>query len=191
MRYYNKPTHQNQFLEHSELIEACKKNNVKAQMQVYLLYKDMLYNVSFRIIKNKQDAQDTVHDAFIKAFQKIATLENNRNLGTWLKRIVINSSLDFLRMQKKLDWLQEAMELQEEEEDTEAFEDISLKVEEVKKAINALKDKYRIIIVLYLIEDYSHREIAAQLNLNESTVRNQYRRGKRLLMQQLQNKVIV
>lgn len=161
-------------------------------MQVYLLYKDMLYNVSLRIIKNKQDAQDTVHDAFMKAFQKISKLENNHNLGAWLKRIVINCSLDFLRKKKKLDWLQESVEPQEEkEEDSETFEDISLKVEEVKKAINTLKGKYRIIIVLYLIEDYSHREIAEQLGLNESTVRNQYRRGKHLLIQRLQNKLVV
>lgn len=160
-------------------------------MQVYLLYKDMLYNVSLRIIKNKQDAQDTVHDAFMKAFQKISKLENNHNLGAWLKRIVINCSLDFLRKKKKLDWLQESVEPQEEEEDSETFEDTSLKVEEVKKAINTLKDKYRIIIVLYLIEDYSHREIAEQLGLNESTVRNQYRRGKHLLIQRLQNKLVV
>ena len=159
-------------------------------MQVYLMYKDMLYNVSFRIIKNAQDAQDTVHDAFIKAFQNITKLENDLNLGPWLKRIVINCSLDFLRQKKKLGWLQESYELPETEDD-DTYEDITFKVEEVKKAINTLKDKYRIIIVLYLIEDYSHREIAEQLGLKESTVRNQYVRGKRLLKQQLQNKLIV
>ena len=160
-------------------------------MQVYLMYKDMLYNVSFRIIKNKQDAQDIVHDGFIKAFQNISKLENDLNLGPWLKRIVINCSLDFLRKRKKLGWLQESYELQKEEAQTEVFEDDSLKIEEVKKAINGLKDKYRIIIVLYLIEDYSHKEIAQQLDLKESTVRNQYIRGKRLLKQQLQNKITV
>ena len=178
-------------MERPELIKACKQNNLKAQMQVYQMYKDMLYNVSLRIIKNQQDAQDMVHDAFIKAFQNIAKLENDLNLGPWLKRIVVNCSLDFLRKQKKLGWLQESYELQEEEEQTEMFEDHSLKIEDVKKAINALKDKYRIIIVLYLIEDYSHREIAEQLGLKESTVRNQYIRGKRLLREQLQHKLIV
>lgn len=178
-------------MEHPELIKACQKNNLKAQMQVYLMYKDMLYNVSFRIIKNTEDAQDTVHDAFIKAFQNISKLEKDLNLGPWLKRIVINCSLDFLRKKKKLGWLQESYELPDTEEDQDVYEDISLKVEEVKKAIHALKDKYRIIIVLYLIEDYSHREIAEQLGLKESTVRNQYIRGKRLLKQQLQNKLIV
>ncbi|WP_299114775.1 RNA polymerase sigma factor [uncultured Winogradskyella sp.] len=178
-------------MEHPELIKACQNNNLKAQMQVYLMYKDMLYNVSYRIIKNTQDAQDTVHDAFIKAFQNISKLESDLNLGPWLKRIVINCSLDFLRQKKKLGWLQESYELPETEEDIDTYEDITFKVEEVKKAINTLKDKYRIIIVLYLIEDYSHREIAEQLGLKESTVRNQYVRGKRLLKQQLQSKLIV
>lgn len=149
----------------------------------------MLYNASFRIVKNQQDAQDAVHDAFIKAFQNISKLEKELNLGAWLKRIVINCSLDFLKKKKKLGWLQDATEFLEEEEDTNVYEDISFKIEEVKKALNGLKDKYRIIIVLYLIEDYSHKEIAQQLGLKESTVRNQYVRGKRLLKQQLQKNV--
>ncbi len=178
-------------MERPELIKACKQNNLKAQMQVYQMYKDMLYNVSLRIIKNQQDAQDMVHDAFIKAFQNIAKLENDLNLGPWLKRIVVNCSLDFLRKQKKLSWLQESYELQQEETQTDEFEDITLNVEDVKNAINALDDKYRIVIVLYLIEDYSHKEIAQQLGLKESTVRNQYVRGKRLLKEQLQNKITV
>ncbi|WP_282042840.1 RNA polymerase sigma factor [Winogradskyella flava] len=178
-------------MERPELIKACKNNNLKAQMQVYQMYKDMLYNVSLRIIKNQQDAQDMVHDAFIKAFQNIAKLENDLNLGPWLKRIVVNCSLDFLRKQKKLGWLQESYELQQDDTTTDALEDNTLSVEDVKKAINALDDKYRIVIVLYLIEDYSHKEIAQQLDLKESTVRNQYVRGKRLLKQQLQNKITV
>ena len=158
-------------------------------MQVYQMYKDMLYNVSYRIVKSEHDAQDTVHDAFIKAFQNISKLDNDLNLGPWLKRIVINCSLDVLRQKKKLGWLQESYEATETEDDVDVYEDITYKVEAVKKAIHALKDKYRIIIVLYLIEDYSHKEIAEQLGLKESTVRNQYVRGKRLLMSQLQNKL--
>ncbi|AXT21007.1 sigma-70 family RNA polymerase sigma factor [Flavobacteriaceae bacterium] len=159
-------------------------------MQVYQLYKDMLYNTSFRIIKNEYDAQDTVHDAFIKAFQNISKLENDLNLGAWLKRIVINCSLDFLRQKKKLGWLQSVDESYEYEEEPVESVDITLKVKEVKLAINALKDKYRVILVLYLIEEYTHKEIAEQLGLKESTVRNQYVRGKRLLKEKLQNKLV-
>lgn len=178
-------------MEHPELIEACKRNDLKAQMRVYTLYKDMLYNVSLRIVKNEHDAQDIVHDTFIKAFKSISKLEDDLHLGAWLKRISINCSLDFLRKKKKLDGWQQLVDIEEEGAEIELFEDISLKVEAVKKAIHGLKDKYRIIIVLYLIEAYSHKEIAQQLGLKESTVRNQYIRGKRLLLAQLQNKFVV
>ena len=178
-------------MERSELIKACQQNDLKAQMEVYLMYKDMLYNVSYRIIKNEYDAQDAVHDAFIKAFQNISKLENDLNLGPWLKRIVVNCSLDFLRKRKKLAWLQDASRVPEKPEEQDIAETMTLKFDDVKKAIDTLDDKYRIIIVLYLIEDYSHKEIAQELGLKESTVRNQYVRGKRLLKLQLQNSMVV
>ena len=158
-------------------------------MQVYQMYKDMLFNVSCRIIKNEHDAQDLVHDAFIKAFQNISKLENDLNLGPWLKSIAVNCSLDFLRQKKKQEWLQESNEFTESENDDDLDENVTLQVEEVKKALYNLKDKYRIILVLYLIENYTHREISEQLGINESTVRNQYRRGKRLLKEQLRNSI--
>lgn len=178
-------------MEHPDLIKACKQNNPQAQMKVYHLYKDMLYNVSLRIVKDQQDAQDIVHDTFIKAFQNISKSDNNLKLGGWLKRIAINCSLDLLKKKKKINWLQESMENQQIEEETTEIDERSLKVEEVKQAINNLKDKYRIILAMYLIEDYTHKEIAEQLGLNESTVRNQYARGKRLLKKQLKNKLAI
>ena len=155
-------------------------------MQVYQQYKNMLYNASFRIVKNQHDAQDAVHDAFIKAFQNISKLERDLNLGAWLKRIVVNCSLDFLRKKKKLGWLQDVTEFLEEEADTNAYEDISFQIEEVKKAINGLKDKYRIIIVLYLIEEYSHKEIAEQLNIQVNTSKSQLSKAKATLRKMLE-----
>ena len=146
-------------------------------MKVYQMYKDMLYNTSFRIVKNGQDAQDMVHDAFIKAFQNISKLERDLNLGPWLKRIVINCSLDFIRKTKKISWIDDHYQFKDNDESDESVDENMLKIKEIKKAINTLKDKYRVIIVLYLIEDYTHREIAEQLKLKESTVRNQYIRG--------------
>lgn len=160
-------------------------------MQVYEMYKDMLYNVSYRILRQKNDAQDVVHDGFIKAFLNIQKLDNDRHLGPWLKRIVINCSLDYLKKRNKLSWIEESQELREEtnsvnnrdEEDTYSLKD-------VKAAINSLKEKYRIIIILYLIDGYSHKEIACCLGLKESTVRNQYRRGKIQLKQLIKTKVV-
>lgn len=178
-------------MEHPELIKACKRNDYNAQMRVYELYKDMLYATSLRILKNEFDAQDVVHDGFIKGFQNINKLGDHVNLGGWLKRIVINCSLDFLRNKKKVQWLEDSEMLG----DISIVQEIPLDVEEIsieniKKAIDSLKDKYRIIVVLYLIENYTHKEIAQQLGLNESTVRNQYIRGKDQLKKQLEKKIL-
>ncbi|MCC1483152.1 RNA polymerase sigma factor [Winogradskyella immobilis] len=160
-------------------------------MKVYQLYKDILYNTSCRIVKNEHDAQDVVQDAFIKAFQNISKLDNDLNLGAWLKRITINQSFDFLRQKKRLGWLQNVEDVQISEQETEELVDFPLNAKDVKQAINALKEKYRIVLVLYLIEDYTHKEIAEQLSLKEGTVRNQYIRGKQLLKQKLQSKLVV
>jgi len=159
-------------------------------MKVYQLYKDALFNTSIRVLKNKHDAQDIVHDAFIKGFQNIEKLDDDGSLIAWLKRITINCSLDFLKKKKKLNWLDDGHLIIEEGDEISFDEKSHLSIDIIKKAIDQLKDKYRIIVVLYLIESYSHKEIAEILNLNESTVRNQYRRGKNQLREQLQNKMI-
>ena len=153
-------------------------------MQVYQLHKDMMYNASYRILGDSEDAQDTVHDAFIKAFKAIANVEDDLNLGAWLRRIVVNCSLDFLKKHKRIVRWDVSIDVEDVDE-TEALEDTALKVEEVKRAINRLNERSRITLVLYLIEDYTHKEIAQQLGLKESTVRNQYRRGKLQLQREL------
>lgn len=160
-------------------------------MKVYQMYKDMLFNSSFRIVKNEQDAQDMTHDAFIKAFKNISKLEKDLNLGPWLKRIVINCSLDFIRKKQKINCIEEQNQFKDDDKSEELIDENVLKIDDIKKAINELKDKYRIIITLYLVEDYTHKEIAEQLNLKESTVRNQYIRGKQQLKQKLQSRLVL
>lgn len=177
------------YLEHLDLIKACKKNDYKAQMQLYKLYRDTLYNTSLRILKNEHDAKDAVHDSFIKGFQRIAQISDDGNIKAWLKRITVNRSLDILKERKTIRWLENSEAFEAEENEKEMGEEQYPPIAEVKKAIENLKDKYRIIIVLYLIEGYPHKEIAQLLGLNESTVRNQYRRGKQFLRAALEPKM--
>ncbi|SHM72497.1 RNA polymerase sigma factor [Polaribacter sp. KT 15] len=169
-----------------KIIKKCKENNYTAQLEVYNSYKNMMLNSVIQIVKNKSQAEDIVQDSFIKGFQKIKNLDNNANLGAWLKRIAINNSLDYLRNKKKFNFIDDSsiLELCLEEKEEEVDESIS--IDFIKKCIHQLKEKYRIILVLYLIEDYNHREIGEMLSLNESTVRNQYKRGKDLLLKMIQ-----
>jgi len=168
-------------LKEKDLIQHCKKNSSKAQMQVYNLHKNMLYNASWRIFRNRQDAEDAVHDAFIKGFKKIHQLEDHANLGGWLKRITINHSLDIIR-KRKIIWVED-VEIADTEAEEPFEEDDSISIDFIKQCINRLDEKYRIILILYLFENYTHIEISKQLQLKESTVRNQYNRGKIQLLQ--------
>jgi len=170
-------------LNERELIQKCKENDYSAQLTVYKSYKDMMYNVSIRIVKIRDEAEDIVQESFIKGFEKIGQLKEDMSLGAWLKRIVINASLDHVRKQKKRIWIdEEKVFVKEEAEEIEIDEPEMITADRIKECINSLKEKYRIILVLYLIEDYNHREISELLQLKESTVRNQYKRGKDELM---------
>ncbi|MEE9363454.1 MAG: RNA polymerase sigma factor [Cellulophaga sp.] len=175
-------------MDQKELIQACKKNEYTAQMHVYTLYKDMMYNVSWRILRRREDAEDVVQDSFIKGFQKIGKTSDDMNLGAWLRKITINHSLDVLKKRKRINWVEESFILEKEYIEVEFPEENSITVAHIKTCLNELKDKYRIILVLYLIEGYNHREIGELLDLKFSTVRNQYRRGKLQLLELIKNK---
>ena len=170
------------------LIRACKENSYQAQLKIYHQFKNLLFNAAYRILKNEQDAQDMVHDAFIKAFQRITQLEDEANLGGWLKRIAINCSLDLIKKKRKLSWMEDHPKLLPDYEE-ETYE-IYPSIHQIMEGIAELKDKYRIVLILFLIEDYSHKEIAEMLAINETIVRNQYRRGRLQLKEILQKERI-
>lgn len=174
-------------MNQKEVIQKCKQNNYSAQVEVYNKYKNMLYSSCFRILKNREDAEDIVHDAFIKGFKKINQISDDINIGAWFRRIAINTALDKIRKEKKTFLIEEPNKIDAQIEEADFDEAENISIDFIKECIHKLKDKYSIILVLYLIEDYNHREIAKQLNLKESTVRNQYARGKCQLVKMLQN----
>ena len=189
VRYINvRLTKQNPFLNHKEVIQKCKENDYSAQVMVYNAYKNMLYNSCYRILKNREDTEDSVHDAFIKGFKKIDQVADDVNVGAWFRRIAINTALDKVRKGKNTFLLEESKEIDAQIEEVNFDEAEKVSVDFIKECIHNLKDKYSIILVLYLIEDYNHREIAQQLNLKESTVRNQFVRGKKQLIEMINNK---
>jgi RNA polymerase sigma-70 factor (ECF subfamily) len=145
------------------------------------MYKDYLFNACWRLLRSKEDSEDAVHEAFIKGFQRITQLKEDSNLGGWLKRIAVNHCIDVIRKRKR-NYLENVDDLDIQEVTDEIDEIDEIPVNFIKECLNKMDDKYRVVLILYLIEDYSHREISAQLNLKESTVRNQYVRGKQRLL---------
>ena len=163
------------------LIDQCRQNNRKAQLEVYQQYCKAMFRVAHRLLDNVEDAEDAMQEAFISAFQKMNQYEGEVTFGGWLKKIVINKSFDILRSKKKRLQIkkEQQVEVTIDEADWEVEETIS--IEEIKKAILDLPDKYRRVLMLYLIEGYIHEEISQILDITIVASRTQLLRGKQKL----------
>jgi len=171
---------------HQSIIDQCKKNDAKAQMQLYNLYCKAMFIVSLRYVKDTYVAEDLMQEAFIKAFKNIDTYKNEVAFGAWLKRIVINQSIDYLK-KKKLEWVSINEEVTTIIDDEDWAIENTISVDTIVAKINSLKEKYRLVLTLYLLEGYDHQEIAQVLNITENTSRTHLLRGKNLLKEQLKN----
>jgi len=163
----------------TDIIEKCRQNDRKAQLQLYAQYCDGMYVVANRFVKNSMEAEDIVQESFIKAFNKLHQYKAEVTFGAWLKRIVINKSIDLLKSKKKhLRDLEEVhLKVVDDSNDEWLVED-TITIEDVKQAIEQLPEKYKYVVMLYLIEGYDHQEISDILNITEIASRTQLSRGK-------------
>jgi len=171
---------------HQDIIDRCKSGEQKAQFQIYKLYYKAMYNSCLRIVNNSLEAEDIMQESFLKAFEKIYSYKGEVSFGAWLKRIVINHSLDELRKRKiDFDSIEESVYEIKEEENSDIDFNNEMKAEEIRDQINNLPDGYRIALSLYLIEGYDHDEISKILNITSSTSRSQCARAKKKLIERL------
>jgi RNA polymerase sigma-70 factor (ECF subfamily) len=163
-----------------DIIEKCKQNNRKAQLQLYNQYCDGMYIVAKRFLKDAADAEDVVQEAFIKAFTKLHQYKAEVTFGAWLKRIVVNKSIDFLKAKKQqlVDLEEVHLKVIDTTNNDKWLVDDAITVDDVKTAINKLPEKYEYVVMLYLIEGYDHQEISEILNISEVASRTQLSRGK-------------
>ncbi|MDA3952910.1 MAG: sigma-70 family RNA polymerase sigma factor [Bacteroidales bacterium] len=174
---------------HQDIIDRCKSGEQKAQFQLYKLYYKAMYNICLRIANDSLEAEDIMQEAFLKAFDKINFYKGEVSFGAWLKKIVVNHSLDELR-KRKLDTksIEDSVYEIKDEESFDNTNEVILKVEEIKKGISKLPDGYRIVLSLYLLEGYDHDEISEILNISSSTSRSQFARAKKKLIECLKEK---
>ncbi|WP_316750185.1 sigma-70 family RNA polymerase sigma factor [Pedobacter gandavensis] len=163
--------------KHITLVQECRQGNRKAQFEIYKLYAKAMYNVALRIVNFDDEAEDVLQEAFLDAFTRIESFRGETTFGLWLKQIVINKSINYLRKRKVEFVSMDAVDIAEPIDQMEE-EDLEWRVEEVRTAISALPDRYRVVISLYLFEGYDHEEIAHILKISESTSRTQYMRAK-------------
>jgi RNA polymerase sigma factor (sigma-70 family) len=180
--------------DHSHfLISQCKSGGNKAFKELYLRFAKTMLNICMRIVNNESEAEDILQESFLKAFQNISQFENEASFGSWLKRVVINHSIDTIRKKKNITFvsLDHTLEHPENDESGETGEEVFYEIGSVRDCIQELPDGYRIVITLYLFEEYSHKEIAALLNISEGTSKSQYNRAKKKLVKLIKEKVTI
>ena len=172
---------------HEAVIARCKRGDRKAQYEIYKLYSKAMYHVALRITGDTLEAEDVLQEAFLTAYDKIESYRNEAAFGAWLKRIVVNVALNQVRKRKYQ--FAEIEENEDYEDDTpkqnQADEEMHYQAEQIRKAIGALPDGFRIVFSLYLLEGYDHQEIAEILGISVSTSKSQYNRAKKKLQEML------
>jgi len=169
---------------HDDLIARCRAGDRDAHFRIYKLYSRSMYNVSYRITGSEEDAEDALQDAFISAFRNLDGYRADATFGAWLKRIVVNKSINVLKKRKhELMPENELWDVAEEETVNPYKEELT--VDRIKKAIEELPDGYRSVLSLYLLEGYDHQEISEIMGISESTSKSQLNRAKGKLREKL------
>jgi RNA polymerase sigma factor (sigma-70 family) len=161
------------------IVENCKKGDKRAQSELYRRYYREMYNVSLRILKHTAEAEDAMQEGFIAAFKQLNSFRGDVNFGGWLKKIVINRSIDQLRKRKNFTNDLSILAHQTDEPPIQYDEEVTPEI--IKKAINSLNDNYRIVLSLFLLEGYDHDEIAEILKISNGSSRTIYHRAKEKL----------
>jgi RNA polymerase sigma-70 factor (ECF subfamily) len=171
------------------IIEGCKKGDRKAQNQLYQNYKSMLLGVCLRYGSNFQEAEDFLQEGFVKIYEDLYQYRPTGALGAWMRKVMVNVCLMHLKKQKQffstieMDYITENHEAHDD-----SFE--SYRAEALIQMIQKLPEGYRAVFNLYVIDGYTHKEIAGILNISDVTSRSQFSRAKKMLRNMLENKLV-
>lgn len=178
-------------LNEAELIEGCIQKKRSVQCALYERYASTMLAVCMRYSKNREEAEDLMQEAFLKVFDKIATFRGQGSLEGWIRRIMINHALNYLKS-KKIQFIEEdpqrMSETLSDDHKSEGNEEL-YSPEMMLKAVQQLPEGYRIVFNLYVFEGFSHREIAESLDVSENTSKSQLSRARKYLRKLLASQV--
>ena len=159
---------------------AALQTETNISEQLFRQHVSAMYHHAVRITGNKKDAEDIVQDSFLQAFAKLDQLKEAAAFGGWLRSIVVRNAIRFCKKKIRWDDLNEYAETAEEEEWWKG-----IPLDNVHEAIKKLPEGCRQVFALYVFEDHTHKEIAAELGISESTSKSQYQRARKLLKETL------
>jgi RNA polymerase sigma factor (sigma-70 family) len=166
----------------SHVIDRCKNGDNRAQYELYKLYSKAMFNVCMRITNDYAEAQDVLQEAFVSAFKNLHAYKAEASFGSWLKKIVVNASINAIRKRRSELVPMDERVIGDIADETDE-DDAEWQVEKVRRAIQQLPDGYRVVLSLYLLEGFDHAEIGEVLGITESTSKSQYSRAKKKLLE--------
>ena len=166
-----------------KLISNCKKQDIKAQEELYRLYSGKLFGLCLKYSANYQQAEDNLQDGFITIFKKIEQYKDSGSFEGWMKRIVINTALQKYRKEKYLEIINEG---QLEDIEVEIYEE-ELSADFLLKTIQELPERYRQVFNLYAMDGYSHKEISEFLKISVGTSKSNLARARSILKERIEN----
>ncbi len=164
-----------------ELIELALANNRAAQQKLYSQFSPKMLSVCRQYIKDIQHAEDIMITAFMKVFANLSAFQFNGSFEGWIRRIMVNESISYLRIQKKVTFIEDETFFEQRCNTTEN----QFSAENIQFLIDQLPDGYRMIFNLYAIEGYKHQEIATLLGINEGTSKSQLSHARKMLQNQI------
>lgn len=167
-----------------KLLHECKKNNTQAQEQLYKLLAPKLFAVSLKYSRSYEEAQDNLQESFLIIFDKLKQFNGNGSFEGWAKRLVVNYVLQQYRKQGT--FLELVPDKIPEVEDVE-IDDESISMDFLLRIIQELPDRYRLVFNLYVVDGYSHKEIAEMLEITDGTSKSNLARAKMILKDKIQN----
>lgn len=166
-----------------ELVYKCKKQDIKAQEELYRIYSGKLFGLCLKYSSNYQEAEDNLQDGFLTIFDKILQYKDKGSFEGWMKRIMINTALQKHRQQNLFKIVDEN---QLQEPVVEIIEE-EISIDFLLNTIQELPEKYRQVFNLYVLDGYSHKEIAQLLKIPVGTSKSNLARAKIILKERIEN----
>lgn len=166
-----------------QLIKKCKKQNSKAQEQLYRLYASKMFGICLKYSNSYQQAEDNLHDGFMTIFEKIGQYKHKGSFEGWMKRVIINTVLQKYRDDKLYSIPNEE---QIQEEVSVQYEENNISLDYLLKIVQELPNRYREIFNLYVLDGYSHKEISKMLKISEGTSKSNLSRARLLLKEKIE-----
>ncbi|MBN2616342.1 MAG: sigma-70 family RNA polymerase sigma factor [Bacteroidales bacterium] len=169
----------------TDWVKACRQNDRGAQMMLYKNYSRTMYNTAHRIVNNSAEAEDIMQEAFIHAFQKIHQLSEDAGFGAWLRRIVVNRSLDAVKKRKTWYLHHEQYRNQVDDDSSVCDEETDCRMQEIQEGMSRLPDQYRTILSLHFFEGMDYEELMQILDLKYNNVKTRIARAKSRLLEEI------